>query len=152
MAQVDGVFAEKLQTNVRDSKVLMVGAGGIGCELLKNLVLSGRSIKIAHILKFSLSLRWVCLCLISYHLISHRPSKQSLPSSHALPLPLSCFAVPCVPHKKSLLTTVLFIGFKDITIIDLDTIDVSNLNRQFLFQKQHVGKSKSACAKEAALR
>ena len=43
-------------------------------------------------------------------------------------------------------------GFKDITIIDLDTIDVSNLNRQFLFQKQHVGKSKSACAKEAALR
>ena len=63
MAQVDGVFAEKLQTNVRDSKVLMVGAGGIGCELLKNLVLSGRSIKIAHILKFSLSLGWVCLCL-----------------------------------------------------------------------------------------
>merc|ERR1712226_1386637 len=60
------------------SKVLMVGAGGIGCELLKNLVLS---------------------------------------------------------------------GFIDIVIIDLDTIDVSNLNRQFLFQKQHVGKSKSACAK-----
>jgi len=83
MAQVDGVLGDKLQTNVRDSKVLMVGAGGIGCELLKNLVLS---------------------------------------------------------------------GFKNITIIDLDTIDVSNLNRQFLFQKQHVGKSKSACAKEAALR
>jgi len=83
MAQVNGVFEDTLQKNVTDSKVLMVGAGGIGCELLKNLVLS---------------------------------------------------------------------GFKDITIIDLDTIDVSNLNRQFLFQKQHVGKSKSACAKEAALR
>jgi hypothetical protein len=27
--------------------------------------------------------------------------------------------------------------------IDLDTIDVSNLNRQFLFRKEHVGKSKS---------
>ena len=41
MAQVTGVFEEKLQKNVLDSKVLMVGAGGIGCELLKNLVLTG---------------------------------------------------------------------------------------------------------------
>ena len=43
-------------------------------------------------------------------------------------------------------------GFKDIEIIDLDTIDVSNLNRQFLFHKQHVGKSKSSVARESALR
>ena len=42
MAQVNGVFEDTLQKNVTDSKVLMVGAGGIGCELLKNLVLSGR--------------------------------------------------------------------------------------------------------------
>jgi len=70
---------EKIQT----AKVLMVGTGGIGCELLKNLVLS---------------------------------------------------------------------GFQDIEIVDLDTIDTSNLNRQFLFQKQHVGKSKCECAREAALK
>ena len=41
MAQIAGVLEEKLQKNVLDSKVLMVGAGGIGCELLKNLVLTG---------------------------------------------------------------------------------------------------------------
>lgn len=46
----------------------------------------------------------------------------------------------------------MFLGFKNIEVIDLDTIDVSNLNRQFLFQKQHVGKPKSTCAREAALR
>ena len=66
----------------RQAKLLVVGAGGIGCELLKNLVLS---------------------------------------------------------------------GFKHIEAIDLDTIDVSNLTRQFLSRKQHVGMSKSQVAREAIL-
>ena len=52
----------------------MVGAGGIGCELLKNLVLS---------------------------------------------------------------------GFLDVHLVDLDTIDLSNLNRQFLFRNEHIKKSKA---------
>jgi len=70
MAQVEGVFESSLQKSISDSKILVVGAGGIGCELLKNIVLT---------------------------------------------------------------------GFRNIEVIDLDTIDVSNLNRQCLFQKQHGG-------------
>lgn len=66
---------------INTAKILVVGAGGIGCELLKNLVLT---------------------------------------------------------------------GFGDIEIIDLDTIDLSNLNRQFLFQKQHIKKPKSLVAKQTA--
>ncbi len=38
-----------------------------------------------------------------------------------------------------------------ITQIDLDTIDLSNLNRQFLFQKQHIKKPKAVIAKESVL-
>ncbi|KAL8108712.1 hypothetical protein AgCh_024979 [Apium graveolens] len=68
---------------IKGKKVLMVGAGGIGCELLKTLALS---------------------------------------------------------------------GFQDIHIIDMDTIEVSNLNRQFLFRKIHVGQSKAKVARDAVLR
>ncbi|KAK4509131.1 uncharacterized protein ATC70_007481 [Mucor velutinosus] len=75
------VLGQELYNKVASSKILLVGAGGIGCELLKNLVMS---------------------------------------------------------------------GFKDIVVIDLDTIDISNLNRQFLFQRQHVKKAKAHVAKESA--
>lgn len=38
--------------------------------------------------------------------------------------------------------------FNNIEILDLDKIEVSNLNRQFLFRNQHVGNSKAHVAKE----
>ena len=40
-------------------------------------------------------------------------------------------------------------GFKKVKVIDLDTIDVSNLNRQFLFRREHVGLPKSICLSKA---
>lgn len=67
----------ELVRRIKSSNILLVGAGGIGCEVLKGLLLA---------------------------------------------------------------------GFEKITIIDLDTIDVSNLNRQFLYNKTHVGQSKAVVA------
>lgn len=35
------IYGTKLQEALKREKILVVGAGGIGCELLKNLVLAG---------------------------------------------------------------------------------------------------------------
>lgn len=42
-----------------------------------------------------------------------------------------------------LLKNLVLTGFGEIHIVDLDTIDLSNLNRQFLFRQEHIKKSKA---------
>ncbi|KAK2467920.1 hypothetical protein APHAL10511_000215 [Amanita phalloides] len=80
-AHAKAILGAELHARLADTNVLLVGAGGIGCELLKNIVLT---------------------------------------------------------------------GFGNITVLDLDTIDLSNLNRQFLFRKKDVKQSKALIAAQSA--
>ncbi|XRB09083.1 ubiquitin-activating enzyme E1 [Pycnococcus provasolii] len=72
------------------------------------------------------------------------PATDLLSSSHLLMV--GAGGIGC-----ELLKTLVIAKATRIHIIDLDTIDVSNLNRQFLFRNKHVGMSKAIVAREAAL-
>ena len=51
-----------------------------------------------------------------------------------------------------ILKNLLLSGVKHIAVVDLDVIDLSNLNRQFLFSREHIGKPKATTAAEVAVR
>jgi ubiquitin-like 1-activating enzyme E1 B len=98
-----------LAKRVKDSRVLVVGAGGIGCELLKNLVCAG---------------------------FGSGYTQANLGAGNSV--------------EDETLVTTLMSRAPGIVLVDLDTIDLSNLNRQFLFRKQHIKKPKATVAKETA--
>lgn len=98
-----------LTKRVKESRVLLVGAGGIGCEVLKNLVCCGFG-----------------------SLPSARNGQNGFVSE------VQTAEAAAIPREPG------------IVVIDLDTIDLSNLNRQFLFRKQHIKKPKAFVAKETA--
>lgn len=75
MAFVDGVFTADLQERILSSNVLVVGAGGIGCEILKNLVLSGfKRIEIVSEEELLVRKRQILSPLLSIHRSTWTPS------------------------------------------------------------------------------
>jgi len=100
-SQTAALFGQELSQKLAKTRVLVVGSGGIGCELRK------------------------------------------CPSCPVPQFQSSSFNALAVKN-------IVLAGFGEITLLDLDTIDLSNLNRQFLFRKKDVKQSKALVAAKTA--
>src|SRR5579884_2950291 len=53
---------------------------------------------------------------------------------------------------NEILKNLALLGFQQIVVVDLDTIEVSNLSRSILYRAEDIGKSKAATAAEGVVR
>ncbi|GCE97815.1 E1 ubiquitin-activating protein uba2 [Zygosaccharomyces mellis] len=71
------------------------------------------------------------------------------PENYARLQHFKCLIVGAGGIGSELLKDCILMGFGEIHIVDLDTIDLSNLNRQFLFRQKDIKQPKSTTAVKA---
>ena len=120
-------------------RILIVGAGGLGCEMLKVR---------SHSFPFF-------ICLNPHNCgtppLARRRNRtaatDATPSSALMRARCSLCGASLTLVQDAALS-----GFRHVHVIDMDTIDISNLNRQFLFTAEDVGASKAEAAARAIMR
>lgn len=102
LALGDFEAGEDLKELLAEARVLVVGAGGLGCEILKNLALSGVKVRCPRGRGRGGSVAGVLGAWVPDPTIHPDASTSHMPQPHT----------------------------QEIDVIDLDTIELSNLNRQ----------------------